>query len=376
MVAYAIYDDSTVYLFNHPKFKSDLEQPYATVKRDNQFAACTLILYENYPTAIVDMNLVKDYESLYATLVHELFHGYQYLKGESRFPNEVMGITYPLLVENIQLRNLERTNLFSAFNANNSDVRDQYIQAFIAIREKRESIISEYLIYESLIETVEGPAWYIEYKAYNQKSSLPYNSVLNKFAPILTDNLESSLHLRKSCYGSGLFMCLLLDKIVPDWKRSFFDSKNSLFDFLKQQVGDFQKALIGDVPITKKSEEIFDVVMESTRKPFEQFNMEPGIHLHIEGTITIKSFDPMNTISLDEKRLYKTFLRVRINEKDYLIKQPVVAYFNKENKSVEKIHLILKEPPIESNYYITIEEIGVIEGKYLKKGNYLSITVK
>lgn len=85
MVAYALYDNCNVYLYNHPKFKGNKQNTYQILKRDEQFNGCTLILYEEYPTAIVDLQLYGDYESLFSILVHELFHGYQYIKGKIDF---------------------------------------------------------------------------------------------------------------------------------------------------------------------------------------------------------------------------------------------------------------------------------------------------
>lgn len=178
LVAYAIYDKSNVYLFNHPKFSNNPSCTYHILKWDTEFTADTIIMYEEYPTAIVNMDHYKEYEDLFSMLVHELFHGYQYIKDEKRFPDEMMGITYPLSKENVELRNQERANLYCAMLENNLINKKQYLNAFIALREKRAAKIEEYLTYENLIETIEGPAWYVELKAYSEKSPLDYDSVL------------------------------------------------------------------------------------------------------------------------------------------------------------------------------------------------------
>src|SRR5690625_2631384 len=142
-VAYAPYDKNFVYLFNHPKTIKEPNKNYQIFKRDDQFNGCTLILYRNYPTAIVDLELYKDYESLYSILVHELFHGFQYIKGEKRLANELLGITYPLSKENVELRNQERANLYSAVLEKDSIKKKQFLTTFIALREKRAAIIND-----------------------------------------------------------------------------------------------------------------------------------------------------------------------------------------------------------------------------------------
>src|SRR5699024_9971550 len=154
LVAYALYDENFVYLFNHPKMIKEPNENFQILKRANQFNGCTLILHHDYPTAIVDLELYNDHASLYSILVHELFHGFQYLKDENRFANEIMGVTYPLLKENIELRSQERINLYRAVFENNKEKKQQFLTTFIALREKRMSIINDHLQYENLIETI------------------------------------------------------------------------------------------------------------------------------------------------------------------------------------------------------------------------------
>ena len=84
----------------------------------------------------------------------------------------MMGITYPLSKENVELRNHERTNLYCALLENDIIKKKQYLNAFIALREKRAARIEEYLTYEKLIETIEGPAWYVEIRLTRRKARL------------------------------------------------------------------------------------------------------------------------------------------------------------------------------------------------------------
>lgn len=93
-------------------------------------------------------------------------------------------------MENIEIRNQERENLFNALMTKNSTDQAEYLNRFIALREKRASILEEYLEFENLIETVEGPAWYVELKAYSQKSSQTYDRVLKKYGQKLLDKFE------------------------------------------------------------------------------------------------------------------------------------------------------------------------------------------
>ncbi|OJD71026.1 hypothetical protein [Bacillus sp. NH11B] len=372
-VAYALYDKSYVYLFNHPRMKKNQQNNYQILNWDEQFNGCTLILYNDYPTAIVNIELYEDYKSLYSILVHELFHGFQYVKGETRFANEIMGITYPLSKENVELRNQERTNLFSAVLENNIIKKKLYLNTFIALREKRAAKFNNYLLYENLIETIEGPALYVELKAYSEKTPIAYKSVLKKYGQHLMDKYESTSDIRKSCYSSGLFMCLLLDEFSPGWKESFWGKEETLYDIFKQLSDDFIK--ISNIEISPETEEVINFAIQNRKNTFGNFEQQKGIHLFIEGEITAKSFDPMNIVPFENSLLHKNFIKVRINNEDYLVQQPVIAYCKGGLQNIIKLHLILKNNPIENVDSLTIDGIGEIKGRYEKQENVLHLYV-
>ncbi|GIO28729.1 hypothetical protein [Ornithinibacillus bavariensis] len=369
LVAFALYDTSNVYLFNHPKFKQ--HNKFQTLKRDHQFNGCTLILYEGYPTAIVDVELYDDYEGLYSIFVHELFHGFQYLKGERRFPDEIIGLTYPLSKENVELRNRERAILFDAMLEDDIMKKKQYLNTFISLREKRAANMDNYITYENLVETIEGPAWYVELKAYSEKSTIEHKSIIKKYGHYLIDKFESTLDIRKSCYSSGLVMCLLLDDFLPDWKEGFWDKPETLYDLLKQNSDNIE--IIRDVEISAETEKVINFVKQKRNCSLESFEQQNGIHLFIEGEIKAISFDPMNIVPLEDRLLHKNFIKVRINNIDYLIQQPVIAHCKDGFRNITTLHLILQNNPIENIDSLTIEGIGVINGSYKKQENGYTI---
>lgn len=372
-VAFALYDKSYVYLYNHPRMKKNQQNNYQILNWDEQFNGCTLILYNDYPTAIVNMELYEDYKSLYSILVHELFHGFQYVKGETRIPNETLGISYPLLKENVELRNQERSNLFNAVLENNVIKKKLHLNTFIALREKRAAKLNQYLLYENLIETIEGPAWYVELKAYLEKSTTDYTSVLEKYGLHLMDKYESTSDIRRSCYSSGLFMCLLLDEFSPGWQECFWGEKETLYDLLKKLSDDFIK--IGNVEISPETEEVINFAIQNRKNSFKNFEQQKGIHLFIEGEITAKSFDPMNIVPFENRLLHKSFIKVRINNEDYLVQQPVIAYCKDGLQNISKLHMILRNNPIENADSLRIDGIGLIKGRYEKQENILRLYV-
>ncbi|MFD1412349.1 peptide ABC transporter permease [Oceanobacillus jeddahense] len=370
LTAFALYDKEKVYLYNHPKFSTE-NKPYHLLNWNDQFnGADTLIIYEEYPTAIVNLDSYHDdMESVYAIVVHELFHGFQYLLEENRFPNELLGISYPLLNENVELRNKERKCLYDAVTSTSKIEKRIKLNNFISLREKRRMLIGEFMEYENSIETVEGPAFYVESHAYSHISSNKEDIIVKKYGKHLIDGSESTFHLRKSNYSSGLFICLLLDEISPDWKETFFDTDKCLYDLLKDTVElEIDKNI--QVKISEETNSIINKIKKSKQDIFREFENREGYHLFITGEIGLAGFDPMNIVAYEKRFLHKRFISISINDKAYQINQPAITYYYGEYNSINKVHVVLNTEPVHKNGLVSIKGIGEIQGQYFKDKNY------
>ncbi|MED4080318.1 hypothetical protein P4637_07030 [Halalkalibacterium halodurans] len=116
--------------------------------------------------------------------------------------------------------------------------------------------------------------------------------------------------------------------------------------------------------------------MKQNRKnEFENFEQQKGIHLIIEGEMIVKSFDPMNIVSFEERLLHKNFIKVSINNEDYLVRQPAIALCKSGLHNIKKLHIILNNEPIERKDSIIIDGIGVLKGRYMKKENVMHLYV-
>ncbi|MDR7246242.1 hypothetical protein [Priestia megaterium] len=375
LVAYALYDKNSVFLFNHPRYNNIPPKLYKILKWEEQFVGNTIILFDGYPTAIADMELYDDYEGLFSILVHELFHGNQYIKGEKRFPDEILGITYPLTKEIVEIRNRERKNLYNALLETDISKKKQYLNEFISLREKRAEGIKEHLTYENLIESVEGPAWYVEIKAFSEKSLLANDLVLKRYGKNLIDVVESTSNIRRSCYSSGLFMCLLLDELSPDWKESFFGTNATLFDLIKLLNIAPRKQAIEDVQISLETEAAVNFTVESRKKELDEFEEQIGTHLFIEGEIIALFFDPMNIVPFEGRLLHKNYIKVRINNQEYLVQQPSLTYCADGLKNINKLLIVLKDKPLETGDSLLITGVGEIMGQYTIQEDTINLFV-
>ena len=345
-VAYAIYNDKDVLLFNHPKC---VNNDYITIPKSNDFNACTVILFEDFPTAIVDERLFSEFNQTYAVLIHELFHGYQYTYGESRFPNELVGIDYSLCEKNISLRIEEQNALYQALLT--KDLAS--VHYFITLRNTRNSLFPQETGYEAAIESVEGPAHYVETKAFKTVAANEYEQYIEKTLTLLTEPIESHLQIRKSCYSSGLALCMLLDHFSPNWQHAFTQSQVSLFDLFKSFFQNNEMSIT--VPDHKQLAEIIlhkDQLAKQAK--FKQFEQATGYKIVMNGTFKVTSFDPMNITKYNNQAIHHHFIQLTIDDMSYIFTQPVHTTFEQNFMTIYQAILFVDTPPLLEHETITI----------------------
>ncbi|MDX8366651.1 hypothetical protein [Cytobacillus sp. IB215665] len=81
----------------------------------------------------------------------------------------------------------------------------------------------------------------------------------------------------------------------------------------------------------------------------------------------ISNMDPMNIFQIDNMILDKNFLRIINNINEYVIKQPVLRYFEGDISSITKIHFVLSSKLITNKNSITIESVGEIKGEFVEE---------
>lgn len=278
---------------------------------------------------------------MYAVLIHELFHGYQYSYGETRFPDELIGLDYLLCENNISLRIEEQKALYKALQFDQLAA----LYDFIALRKVRITLFPQETIYEAAIETIEGPAYYIENKAFQDIAADKYEQYIEKSLYILTDAFESHLHIRKSCYSTGLAMCLLLDRYATDWHQQFIQSEYSLFDFFESFFPNVQSNI--SLPsYNQLSKMIIQKVSDLKQSDFEQFDQSIGYKLVITGTLTAVAFDPMNITIHNSEAIHFNFIKILNGITPYTISQPIKTTFADNFKQITRLELYTTEKPI------------------------------
>lgn len=356
--AFALYDEHEVYLFNHPACS---ENPYISFPKDDRFISCTSIVYERIPTAIVDIRYFDNFEDIYSLVIHESFHAYQQTLGESRFPDEAVGPSFPADSEFMRLRIQEREALHAAVFEGAADRQQELINRFITLRDERIRLFPAVVDYENRVESIEGPAFYVEYQAL-QDIGNP-ETALDRYAAMLLDAEDSHLHIRKSCYSSGLFLCLLLDRISSAWQDDFMHSKLQLYDFFKTRFPDYLPSPVGTNDNEKEVARIIQTINDQKNAAFQSFTEQTGIRLTLTGLMQVAGFDPMNIVIQKDQALHSHFLKVRAGSAEYFIKGPVLTGFDGDFKKVTQLEVFIENPPVKTGKAVEIEGIGRITGK-------------
>lgn len=367
----ALYDQKDVYLINHNSPPTHfIEKDGIFVGRwSDKFFGNTAIELNGEYTAIWDMSMTSpsiSCEQLYASLVHECFHCYQGEIKFDRYANEFLYIKYPITAENIVLRVEERKNLLCAAFAKDNESRKHYISKFIACREKRRKIIGDYLDYELGQESNEGIATYIEYLVYSSKVDLPEEYIKSKYGLNLEGYPKNLLTLRASCYSSGLYICLILDSIMDDWKDRFIESNFYLYDFLKEHIC----VVDGECNIDdlSKAEYLIKQDKQSKEEQLDNFCKSKGYKVVLKGEFRVSGLDPMNIVPFSDIILHKHFLSFKINQENYFIKGQVLSNHCEEFMKIKEITYYEDEEPKENCGYVETNLLGRLRG-HLGKEN-------
>lgn len=323
---YAIYNDENFYINDNSGIDMNLAKNDSCFvgSVDERFMGNTAISINddfiaiwNEDTISEDTNNIK----LASLIIHEMFHCFQLASDEKRFPNELLGIDYPITVENINLRMLERKYLLMATIEKEKDKKIELLTLYYSIRTKRENLLGNIIEYEKAIEGTEGTAVYVEYKALTQL--IPDDSgVLEEYLKGFTEINEKNLKIRQSTFNQGLLLSLIADECISNWKRKYNDSDQFLSDFIRKELD------IKGVDIQFDNEDLDEINQciiswsKKIDKVFDKFERQDKVNSMEEG-FQVTGFDPMNIVKRNQEIIHKSFLRVKIGEHEQVLKGPV-----------------------------------------------------
>jgi hypothetical protein len=372
----ALYDDEKVFIAGYPRKLDGFKKHNGVLvgKKDNRFYGNTAIELEGEQVAIWDLTTIGpsvSFGRLLSLIFHEAFHGYQKIRGEKRWANELQILEYPFIEQNLAMRFLERRKLLNVvFSSSEKEFREN-LSRFVNLRENRRKLIGDSINYELAQESIEGVAIYVETKVYSQHESLPLDYVI----ALQGKNMgELDLNLRKlrlSCYAPGMFIAFILDRIDNHWQEKYVNSEKYIYDFVRE---------LADIATSKShSEEIPHDVIERSRnilehykkfidEKFSEFESSDGYKIILKGNFPLMGMDPMNIIWKDQYILNEHFFATEFNKTKIFIRQKnKVKRIGKEYRFNE-ITFFSKEKPFKKGEKVLIPGVGTVEAE-LKEVN-------
>ncbi|MFL0252775.1 hypothetical protein ACJDT4_20405 [Clostridium neuense] len=362
----ALYNFDEVYLVNYKELPEGyyVDGKVAIGKCTEKFAGNTIINLGGQCIVICNIDSLDeiiDLDKLYSKMVHEMFHGYQLENGDKRFPNEELYFTYKFTGEFLALRIKEREYLLKAVFEEDENIRKELISDFINTREYRCKLVGAGINYEYSIESIEGTATYVEYKALQKETSLPKKYIIAKYGEKLIQSNELK-DFRFSCYFSGMFIALIMDSLSECWQEEYSNSEVYLYNYLKEQIEWTPKEIVPQ--INAYTSYILRNYEDSCKKELISFYINDGYNIILQGKFSITEFDPINTVSLDGKLLHKS--SIKLNNKYIIKEKTLTTYENNNVLSASSVEFFIKDEPLITEGGIYIEDIGELKGKVIR----------
>ncbi|HCY00514.1 MAG TPA: hypothetical protein DG754_10280 [Bacteroidales bacterium] len=340
-------------LYNHPNppqnFIRITDKLYLGEQKQLQLYGATQMEINGVLTAIVDYGLI-DYscpKEVYAVAFHELHHAYQrsFIK-QLGYDNPAVLLTYPESYLNDGIKLYEQKVLYKMCFAQDSVDFQKLLNQYYSCRLKREEIIGDYSRYEEAVENMEGPAFYCEYRFYNQFPSLDkalkdnYNQ--QHFFGVLTTPFYGRESLRYRHLAAGMAMCYILNNHFEGWQSEYYTGSLSLYDFFITKFKPLKEEL--DIDATYYGISKFHTQNEvlGHQVSFNEFNTQQGVKIILEFKTVpqFKGFDPMSAESINDSTiLHKNFLRLSGGEHNelFIVDKNVVTIIGKEVWIVKKV---------------------------------------
>lgn len=283
---FALYTGETVYF-------SDGQIPW-----DERFLANTTISYEGRQIAI--WNIEEEWKSekeidvdvLTAGMVHEMFHAFQAERGETRFPDDIEGLDYPMEAENFRIKYLENKTLAQAFLETEPVRKKDLLREFVTLRDTRTRLYGKGpqrsgIRYESLMETMEGMAEYVGTKALRFLSEEKYRMRMEHNLKLLRTPDEKLFDVRWISYYVGTVLLLTAEDAELAVEHEVGAETSSIFELVARALSETEDAL----QITS------DHVKAERQRIIHDF-MEQPLSEHA-GRFEIHGYDPLNMFKLE-----------------------------------------------------------------------------
>lgn len=327
---FALFNDNEVYLEN------------GVIPRDDRFYANTVIEFDGGLLAIwtVDEPDNEDSEILASGIVHEMFHGFQNVKGERRGPEELILLRYPDDRENFRLKHIENRLLAKVCLESSLTEKMVLFRRFMALRKYREELIGEIIRCEYLTETCEGMAEYAGTMALKQISPQKYSERIKRYTDMMLAADDRIFHIRRISYYIGTLMCVAAGELGLPLAHDIGGEKKTVFELLSDGVLPEQAEKTEYDPAIDSA---YDNYFGEKQKQFDDF-LESE-HTRTEGEFKIRGFDPMNMVRIGDRILNARFVMLLDMKTNEMMKffEPVLLDMSPGSDNIAVAYMKLTE---------------------------------
>lgn len=241
------------------------------IEKDDHFVANTAIDYKGETIAIWHVMQEMDSDVLASKIVHEMFHAFQKINKESRFPNEMEALMmYQYTPENLSMKHLEIKVMCQLLE----DFDFTHFQHLLTLKKTRYNMFEYEVYYESTIEQIEGSAHFVEWKALSKISHDKAEKLLESMIQKVLDS-TNYIPVRIISYSVGALFFYLLEKTdVEEFENfsnepisiSLIKQRDCMEDFVVKPDDQFIKLIQNynneTSQIIKKAQEKNEIVLE------------------------------------------------------------------------------------------------------------------
>lgn len=304
-------------------------------------------------------------------IIHEMFHCYQEELGESRYPDDIKLLSYPMEERNLKVKLKENQLLVATLRANDLNERKDLLTCFKICRQYREELIGIDILEEYRVETIEGAAEYVSLLALKELwGELLFREKLEGYLKVLDECTVNLLDIRRISYLSGAILLLVLSlteipltRVIGKTKKTYWELAALHFNTItreacmkmvnnslmcveggcwgQQEYKTYQqKDLKVERLIKLKDSNLCDVrqlileYKEKQKKQLQLFFLENKEEIQVDGWIS--GYDPMNMIKYGNYILCSHFVAITSEDskKQLVLNGPVVVQL-KDDKGRE-----------------------------------------
>lgn len=298
---------------------------------DERFMGNTAISYADTYLAIWDVEKEWrqgdiDYDCLASNLVHEMFHAYQRELGDTRCPDDLRLLQYPLDIGNYAWKYEENKRVAAAIRTRDTGEKQKLLAEVNWLRKRRAEQMGSIIQEEDLVETAEGMAEYVGLLALHQIAAEKYAERIEGYLLNLELPTDRQFQIRLSSYYSGALILIAAQKAGLPIHHDIGREKRPFFQLIEKQLTLPEHLVVNpDQAFTERAEKWIEAREVLVRQVKEQLTEWTA------GPFRIVGYDPMNMVRVEDTIYCSNFicLQEKANEVVRVIQGKVILEMEK-----------------------------------------------